>query len=200
LSARTVPDGAPDPGEVQVRARPSQPTQPASGRPGSATSAPARPTVTIYSDGACAGNGRGNARGGWAAILTLEGGGATRELSGGERDTTNQRMELRSAIEGLRALTRPCRVTVCSDSAYVVNGMTQRWYARWRANGWLSSKKEPVANRDLWEQLIEAVEERGHHVDFLKVQGHADRLGRGSTAHERFNQRCDELAVSAIPA
>ena len=156
-------------------------------------------SVVIHTDGACSGNGGANPRGGWSAILSLEGTATTKELSGGELDTTNQRMELRSVIEGLKALRKPCLVSVHSDSAYVVNGMTQRWYEKWRENGWKNSSKQPVANRDLWEELLEAVEQRGHQVTFFKVKGHADKYGRALTANERLNQRCDELAVAAIP-
>jgi ribonuclease HI len=155
--------------------------------------------VEIHTDGACLGNGRDDARGGWAAVVRRNGSFAGRRLTGGERGTTNQRMEMRAAIEGLKALTAPSKVTVYSDSAYLVNCMTQRWYRKWRRNGWLNSKKEPVANRDLWEELLELVEARGHRVFFAKVTGHADRLGRASTEHERYNQLCDELAVAAVP-
>ena len=157
-------------------------------------------SVTIYTDGSCPGNGQGGANGGWAAVITLDGSAECKELSGGERDTTNQRMEIRSVIEGLSALKQPCRVTVCSDSAYVVNCMTQRWYVKWRANGWLSSKKEPVVNRDLWELLLDIVDHGGHTIDWAKVKGHADKLRRASTPAELHNQRCDELAVAAVPA
>ena len=155
--------------------------------------------VTIYADGACSGNGRGQAPGGWAAIIAHAESGRSRELSGGELDTTNQRMEILAVIEGLRALTKPCTVTVRSDSAYVVNCICQGWYRKWRRNGWLNSKKDPVANQDLWELLLDCIEKRGHTVSFEKVQGHADLLGRASSPEERLNQRCDELAVAAVP-
>jgi ribonuclease HI len=160
----------------------------------------ALPAVTIYTDGACSGNGRSDPRGGWAAVLTMPG-AEPKQLSGGERPSTNQRMELTAAIEGLRALRRPCAVTLYSDSAYLVNGMRQRWYATWRRNGWKNSKREPVANRELWETLVALVEDHGHEVTFRKVKGHADRTrGYESTEHERFNQMCDRLAVAAVPA
>ena len=151
--------------------------------------------VRIYSDGACSGNGRGNACGGWAAILVHP--AKTRELSGREPDTTNQRMELRAAIEGLKALTAPCSVTVYSDSAYVVDCFRNRWHDGWRRNGWRTSAKQPVANRELWERLLELAEGGGHDVQFRKVAGHADARGRASDEHERFNQRADELARAA---
>lgn len=154
--------------------------------------------LLIYTDGACAGNGRGNARGGWAAILVHV--STERELSGAEPNATNQRMELRAAIEGLKALTAPCRVTLYSDSAYVVNCFRDRWHEGWRANDWRNKKKQPIANRELWEELLELVEARGHVVEFRKVVGHANKLGRTLDSHEAYNQRCDQLAVAAIAA
>jgi ribonuclease HI len=153
--------------------------------------------AAIYTDGACSGNGRGDASGGWAAVIKLDGSNTETRLSGGERGTTNQRMEMLAAIEGLKALPRPSKVTIYSDSAYLVNCMTRRWYRKWRGNGWITTKREPVANRDLWEELLDLVESRGHQVVFAKVKGHANRLGRASTDHERYNQLCDELAVAA---
>jgi ribonuclease HI len=154
--------------------------------------------IVIYTDGACSGNGRRNAAGGWAAILVHP--SKERELSGAEPDTTNQRMELRAAIEGLKALTAPCQVTLYSDSAYIVTCFRDHWYEAWRRNGWRNTKKQPVANRELWEELLEFVEARGHVVEFRKVTGHADRLGRTSDSHESYNQRCDQLAVAAKTA
>jgi ribonuclease HI len=154
--------------------------------------------IAIYTDGACSGNGRVNARGGWAAILVHPKG--ERELSGAESNATNQRMELRAAIEGLKALAEPCQVTLHSDSAYVVNCFRDRWYEAWRQDGWRNKKKEPISNRGLWEELLELVEARGHVVDFTKVVGHANKLGRASNSHESYNQRCDQLAVEAITA
>lgn len=160
----------------------------------------APPEVTIYTDGACSGNGRRDPRGGWAAVLIVPG-AAPRHLSGGEKPATNQRMELTAAIEGLKALKAPCRVTLYADSAYLVNGMNDRWYRGWRRNGWKNSKKQPVANRELWEELADLVENHGHNVMFRKVTGHANRTrGHVSSEHERFNQLCDELAVAAVPA
>jgi ribonuclease HI len=154
--------------------------------------------IVIYTDGACSGNGRDDSRGGWAAILVQA--SVERELSGAESNATNQRMELRAAIEGLKALTAPCQVTLYSDSAYVVNCFRDRWYEAWRENGWRNKKKQRIANRELWEELLEFVEARGHVVDFKKVVGHADKLGRTSDSHESYNQRCDQLAVAAIAA
>ena len=105
--------------------------------------------VTIYTDGACSGN---PGPGGWAAILMA--GGAKKEMSGGERDTTNNRMELMAVIEGLKALKRPCKVDIYSDSAYVVNAFEQNWIGKWVKNGWKNSAKAEVANSDLWKELI----------------------------------------------
>lgn len=135
--------------------------------------------VTIYTDGACSGN---PGPGGWAAILMA--GGAKKEMSGGERDTTNNRMELMAVIEGLKALKRPCKVNIYSDSAYVVNAFEQNWIGKWVKNGWKNSAKAEVANSDLWKELINLTSM--HNVTFHKVKGHADN---------EFNNRCDELAV-----
>ncbi|WP_425450687.1 ribonuclease HI [Sulfoacidibacillus thermotolerans] len=141
------------------------------------------PTVSIYTDGACSGN---PGPGGWAAILVF--GERELELSGGEEQTTNQRMEIRAVLEGLRALKRPCKVTVYSDSAYVVNCFTQKWYVKWQKTGWVNSNRQPVKNKDLWEQLIDEVVL--HEVQFGKVKGHSGH---------HYNERCDELARAAIP-
>lgn len=135
--------------------------------------------VTIYTDGACSGN---PGPGGWAAILMA--GGAKKEMSGGERDTTNNRMELMAVIEGLKALKCPCKVDIYSDSAYVVNAFEQNWIGKWVKNGWKNSAKAEVANSDLWKELINLT--AMHNVTFHKVKGHADN---------EFNNRCDELAV-----
>jgi ribonuclease HI len=160
----------------------------------------ALPEVTIYTDGACSGNGRQDPRGGWAAVLTAPG-AEPRQLSGGEKPATNQRMELTAAIEGLKALRKPSQVTLYADSAYLVHGMRDRWYLNWRRNGWKNSKSQPVANQELWEELVDLVESHGHKVTFEKVRGHADRTrGHVSSEHERFNQLCDQLAVAAVPA
>ena len=136
--------------------------------------------VTIYTDGACSGN---PGPGGWAAILIA--GNYRKELSGGEANTTNNRMELAGVINGLRALTRPCNVTIFSDSAYVVNAFNQNWIDKWMTNGWKNSAKAEVANSDLWKEL--AVLTATHKVTFSKVKGHAD---------DELNNRCDELAVA----
>ena len=139
--------------------------------------------VTIYTDGACSGN---PGPGGWGAIVMDD--GREVELSGGLPSTTNQRMELTGPIEGLRALAGRRVVAIYSDSAYVVNCFRDKWYVRWRRNGWRNAQKKPVENRDLWEALLAAVE--CHDVVWHKVAGHS--------GHE-MNDRADALARSAIP-
>lgn len=139
--------------------------------------------VEIYTDGACSGN---PGPGGWAAVLIYK--GKTKELSGGEHNTTNQRMELMAAHEALQSLKEPCAVALNSDSAYLINCFKQKWYQSWEKNGWKNSKGEPVQNRDLWEKLL--VQVRRHQVQFQKVKGHAG---------VDLNERCDELARAAIP-
>ncbi len=141
----------------------------------------AKPEVTVYTDGACSGN---PGPGGWAAVLRL--GEYEREISGGEPRTTNQRMELRAALEALEALQKPCRVRLHSDSAYLVNCFRDRWYANWRKNGWKNRNKKPVENRDLWEELVRLAEV--HEVEWVKVAGHSG---------DPLNERCDELARAA---
>ncbi len=138
--------------------------------------------VTIYTDGACSGN---PGPGGYAAIIMC--GDSSKEIFGAERQTTNNRMELRAAIEGLKVLTKPCEVTLYSDSAYLVNAYLNKWVEGWKKNGWRNSQKEAVKNVDLWEE-IERLRDI-HVVNFVKVKGHADN---------KYNNRCDELAVAAI--
>jgi len=139
--------------------------------------------VVVYTDGACSGN---PGPGGWAALLLF--GEHKKELSGGEKKTTNNRMEIQAVIEALKALKEPCAVKVHSDSAYVVNCFQQGWYKSWIKNGWKNSKKQPVENQDLWKELLSLMEK--HHVEYIKVKGHADN---------EYNNRCDELAVAATP-
>lgn len=136
--------------------------------------------VTIYTDGACTGN---PGPGGYCAIL--EYGGHRREMSGGFRRTTNNRMELMGVITALEALKEPCQVTIVSDSEYVVNGITKGWARGWRAKGWRRSGKT-VPNWDLWRRLLELCEY--HNVKFEWVRGHAGHVE---------NERCDALAVAA---
>lgn len=135
-------------------------------------------TVELWTDGACSGN---PGPGGWAAILLWN--GHERELAGGEAQTTNNRMELMSVIEGLEAISRPMKVLVHTDSAYIEQAFTQRWLEGWRRNGWLTAAKKPVKNRDLWERLDAAVD--GHDVEFVRVKGHAGI---------ELNERADQLA------
>lgn len=137
--------------------------------------------VVIHTDGACLGN---PGPGGWAAVLQW--GGHSRELFGAEPQTTNQRMELRAAVEALSALKRPCRVRLHSDSAYLINAFRNGWLDRWRANGWLTVRKHPVENQDLWRGLDELITR--HEVTWVKVAGHAGNP---------LNERCDELAQKA---
>lgn len=138
--------------------------------------------VTIYTDGACSGN---PGPGGWGAILFFN--EHRKELSGGEKHTTNNRMELLAIIEALRSLKEPCRVKVYSDSAYAVNSFRQGWLDNWQRNGWINSKKQPVENQDLWKELLEQM--KTHRVEYIKVKGHSDN---------EFNNRCDQLARDAI--
>ncbi|WP_225073330.1 ribonuclease HI [Desulfuromonas sp. CSMB_57] len=139
--------------------------------------------VEIFSDGACSGN---PGPGGWGTLLRWD--GHTRELSGFEAQTTNNRMEMMAAIAGLEALKRPCRVRVTTDSQYLYKGITE-WIHGWRKKGWKNSKKEEVANRDLWERLLELTSK--HQVEWHWVRGH--------NGHPE-NERCDELARAAITA
>ena len=139
------------------------------------------PEVTVYTDGACVGN---PGPGGYAAVLRC--GRHRREVTGGRRLTTNNRMELLAAVAALEALTRPCRVTVFSDSRYVVEGMTKGWAARWRANGWMRTAKDAAVNPDLWGRLLALC--GTHRVAFVWVRGHAG---------DPENERCDRLAVAA---
>ncbi|MBI1295110.1 ribonuclease HI [bacterium] len=136
--------------------------------------------VTIYTDGACSGN---PGPGGWAAVLQY--GEHEKELSGGFRDTTNNRMELRAAVESLNALKRPCRVNLYTDSSYLRDGIT-KWVHGWQRNGWRTAAKQPVKNQDLWKALLEAVAR--HQVNWHWTKGHAG---------DELNERADTLATSA---
>ncbi len=138
--------------------------------------------VTIYTDGACSGN---PGPGGWGAMLMYK--GNKKEISGGKENTTNNVMELTAVIEGLKLLKFPCKVKLYSDSAYVVNAFIQKWIYGWIKNGWKNSSKEPVKNKELWQELYELT--KTHEVEFIKVKGHADN---------EYNNRCDELARNAI--
>ena len=137
--------------------------------------------VIIYTDGACIGN---PGPGGYGVVLLYQ--NHRKELSGGFRKTTNNRMEIMAAIMGLEALREKCRVMLCSDSEYLVKAMSKGWVRRWRANGWKRNKKDRALNPDLWERLLQLCEH--HEVEFRWVMGHAGNAG---------NARCDELAVQA---
>ena len=180
------------------------------------------PTVELWCDGACSGNGRESAAGGWATVLIcgrpVQGGGADaaatmleREIKrltepgpvsidlgsgrpmramaiwGNESPSTNNRMEIRGLLEGLRALKRPTRVQAHVDSTYVMRAFTDRWLDGWQRRDWVNSQKKPVANRDLWEELLVAV--KPHRLDFTHVPGHS-----GVT----LNELVDQLAVDAV--
>lgn len=139
-------------------------------------------TINIWTDGACSGN---PGKGGWGALLSYD--GNIKTLSGGEKETTNNKMELLAVISALRALKEPCVVKLRSDSAYVVNAFLQDWITNWQNNNWRNTKKQPVANKDLWLELIKLTSI--HKVTFIKVQGHASDIN---------NNLCDELARKAI--
>jgi len=138
----------------------------------------------IYTDGACEGN---PGRGGYGAVMLW--GEKRKELSGGFRNTTNNRMELLAVIEALAALKQPCKVKVYSDSNYVVKAMNEGWVQNWRRNGWRNSQNKPTPNVDLWKRLLSLCDT--HEVEFIWVKGH-------SGVEE--NERCDELAVAAAKA
>jgi|LSQX01.2.fsa_nt_gb ribonuclease HI len=138
--------------------------------------------VEIYTDGACSGN---PGRGGWGTILLYE--GKEKVLSGYDPDTTNNRMELRAALEGLKALKLPCDVRMYSDSSYLVNAFNKEWIKNWKSNGWRTSGKDDVRNKDLWEQLDRLASL--HNVTWIKVKGHSDN---------ELNNRCDKLATGEI--
>ncbi len=138
--------------------------------------------VIIYTDGACSGN---PGKGGWGAILMY--GEHKKEISGGELETTNNRMELTAPIEALKLLKKPCIVKIYSDSAYLVNAFLQGWIYNWQKNGWKTSDKKDVKNRDLWEEIYKFT--KIHKIEWIKVKGHSDN---------EFNNMCDKMAVNAI--
>ena len=137
--------------------------------------------ITIYTDGACSGN---PGPGGWGAILMY--GEHIKEISGGEPDTTNNRMEMMAVIQALDSLKETCEVHIYTDSAYIYNCFQQKWHINWEKNGWKNSKKQPVENKDLWQQMIKLVEK--HNVVWHKVKGHSN---------DKWNERADTLAVNA---
>lgn len=136
--------------------------------------------IDIFTDGACSGN---PGPGGWGAVLRY--GATEKELSGGESNTTNNRMELTACIEALKALKETCEVTLTTDSQYVSNGITKGWAESWRRNGWRKSDKKPALNPDLWGELLDLVAK--HSVSIVWIKGHA--------GHPE-NERCDRLAVA----
>ena len=136
--------------------------------------------VDIYTDGACRGN---PGPGGWGAILVYN--GREKELSGGEANTTNNRMELTAVIEALSALKEPCEITLTSDSKYVIDALQLGWAKGWRARGWKKADRSEALNPDLWDRLLTLVDR--HSVNLVWVKGHAGHP---------FNERCDRLATS----
>lgn len=136
--------------------------------------------VTVYTDGACSGN---PGPGGWGAILRY--GDHELELSGGEKETTNNRMELTAVIEALRRLKEPCSVELYSDSKYVIDALEKGWVWGWKKRGWIKSDKKPALNVDLWEKLLPLVQT--HQVSYHWVKGHAQN---------EKNNRCDQMAVA----
>lgn len=139
-----------------------------------------RPKVEMFTDGACSGN---PGPGGWGVLLRCK--GKEKQLSGGERETTNNRMELTAVIEGLKALKMPCDVVLTTDSKYVSDALTKGWAESWRENGWKKKDKKPALNPDLWEELLRLYET--HNVEIVWVKGHA--------GHPE-NEICDSLAVA----
>ena len=141
-------------------------------------------TVDLYTDGACRGN---PGPGGWGVVLIYK--GLKKEMSGGEENTTNNRMELSAAIEGLSALKEPCIVNLYSDSKYLIDGMTKGWARSWRQKGWKKSDGKPALNVELWEKVLEL--DDYHKINYNWVKGHAGNSN---------NERCDELAVAFYTA
>lgn len=141
--------------------------------------------VIVYTDGACRGNGRENTIGAYGIVLMYN--GAKKEIKKAVLNTTNNIMELTAVIEALSILKEPCEVELYSDSAYVVNAINNKWIDSWLKNGWRTSSKEPVKNKELWESLIEVL--KNHKVKFIKVKGHSDN---------EYNNRCDALANEAM--
>ena len=137
-------------------------------------------TVTMYTDGACSGN---PGPGGWASILMY--GAHKRELSGGEPNTTNNRMELTAVIQALSILKEPCIVDLWSDSKYVIDGLEKGWAKGWKARNWVKADKKPALNPDLWDRLLMLYDYHTVHLHWVK--GHAENP---------YNNRCDELAVA----
>ncbi|MCR5303041.1 MAG: ribonuclease HI [Lachnospiraceae bacterium] len=145
-----------------------------------------KPEVVLYTDGSSRGN---PGPGGYGSVLIYVGADGSehiKELSDGEKETTNNRMELMGVIAGMEALNKPCTVKVHTDSKYVSDAFNQHWIDKWKRNGWQTAGKKPVLNRDLWDRLLKAMEP--HDVTFIWVKGHAGN---------KYNERCDELATGA---
>lgn len=140
--------------------------------------------VEVFTDGACKGN---PGPGGWGVLLRM--GPHEKEMSGGEAETTNNRMEMTAVIQGLNALTEPCSVTLCTDSRYVIDGIT-KWIYGWKRNGWKSASKKPVANEDLWRELDQATAK--HAIEWKWVRGH-----NGHAENERVDQLASDAALEA---
>lgn len=140
--------------------------------------------VEVFTDGACKGN---PGPGGWGVLLRM--GPHEKEMSGGDAETTNNRMEMTAVIQGLNALTEPCSVTLCTDSRYVIDGIT-KWIYGWKRNGWKSASKKPVANEDLWRELDQATAK--HTIEWKWVRGH-----NGHTENERVDQLASDAALEA---
>ncbi|MDR9418722.1 ribonuclease HI [Gracilimonas sp.] len=139
-----------------------------------------KPEVIVYTDGACSGN---PGPGGWGAVLRWN--GKEKELSGGDPQTTNNRMEMKAVVEALNALKKPCTVKIHSDSALIINAFKQGWIKNWQKRGWRKSNKKPVENKELWQEMLKAMEP--HKVIWVKVKGHAGI---------ELNERADQLAVA----
>ncbi len=138
--------------------------------------------VILFTDGACSGN---PGVGGWGALLVFN--NVEKRISGAEKDTTNNRMEMTAVIEGLKCLKEPCEVEVYSDSAYTVNAFENGWIYGWQKNGFIKSDNKQVLNTDLWQKLLELT--KVHKVKFIKVKGHSDN---------KYNNICDKLATDAV--
>lgn len=141
-----------------------------------------RKKIIIYTDGACSGN---PGPGGYGSILMYD--GNLKEISGGQKDTTNNKMEMMAVLKALELLKFPCDVEIYSDSTYVVDSIEKGWLYSWKKNNWIKSNKEKAKNIDLWEKMLEYMDM--HKIKFIKVKGHSDN---------EYNNRCDELARSAI--
>lgn len=142
--------------------------------------------ILIYTDGSCDMNRKNNGIGGFSAIIYRD--KMPLFISGYAEQTTNQRMEMMAVISALEYITEPSKITLCTDSAYIYNCIEQKWYSTWRKNGWVNANKQPVANKDLWERMLNRLEFH-ENVKFVKVKAHKDNP---------FNNKCDELAKDIV--